>query len=186
MARAEQAAHPHRIEPTAWTRAPRIPQPMADDRLRVCLLGGFEVRRGRRPITLPTRKCMGLLAVLALRPGTRVGRERLSDLLWSRSAPAQARASLRQALAMLRRALVAEGVDVLESLGDGVRLRPGSVPVDTEDLETALDRNSPDSLDRAAGSTEAICWKVSCSMKPHSTTGSKANPSACTGGRSGP
>jgi TolB-like protein len=51
---------------------------------------------------------------------------------------------------MLRRALEADGADPIEPVGDAVRLRPGSVPVDTEDLEAALDRESPDSLNRVA------------------------------------
>jgi DNA-binding SARP family transcriptional activator/TolB-like protein len=149
-AQAEHAARPQRLGAAGPPRTDAVAQTTADPRLKVRLLGGFEVLRGARPVVLPTRKCMGLLAVLALRPGTAVGRERLTDLLWPRSAPAQARASLRQALAMLRRTLGADGTDPIESVGDGVRLRPGSVPADTEDLEAALDRASADAPQRVA------------------------------------
>jgi DNA-binding SARP family transcriptional activator len=123
---------------------------MIAQRLEIRLLGGFECRSDGQPIALPTRKCMGLLALLALRPGVAVGRERLSELLWSRSAPAQARASLRQALAMLRRALEPDGVILIDSVRDGVRLRPEWIGSDAAELESALDQDSPESLERAA------------------------------------
>jgi DNA-binding SARP family transcriptional activator len=127
----------------------RSPATIAD-RLEIRLLGGFDCRSGRQPVALPTRKCMGLLALLALRPGEPVGRERLSALLWSRSAPAQARASLRQALAMLRRTLERDGAILIDSVRDGVRLRPEWIDSDAAELQSALDQGSPESLMRAA------------------------------------
>jgi len=123
---------------------------ISHDRLDIRQLGGFEVRRDGQTVDLPTRKALGLLALLALRPGVAVGRERLSNLLWSRSAPAQARASLRQALTQLRRVLLPQGTDLIQTGGDLVRLGPEHVQVDVAELETALDEHSPQSLVRAA------------------------------------
>ncbi len=122
----------------------------AAERLAIRLLGGFEVLQDGQQITLPTRKCMGLLAILAFQPGAPVRRERLSDLLWSRSATAQGRASLRQALAMLRRALEPVGTVLIDSTREGVRLRPECVATDTAQLDLALRLDSPQSLCLAA------------------------------------
>lgn len=51
------------------------------------------------------RKAKGLLAFLALQPDRAQARDKLAALLWAESAQAQARQSLRQALAGLRKAL---------------------------------------------------------------------------------
>ena len=92
------------------------------DTIDIRLLGGFAVSRAGAPITLAGRKTSALLALLALHPGTLLTRERLCDLLWSRSAPEQARGSLRQALAQLRKALDDEAGEIVESCADGLRL----------------------------------------------------------------
>jgi len=118
--------------------------------LEICLLGGFALRRGVLPIVLPSRKAIALLAVLALRPGEWFSRARLSDLVWSRSAPQQARASLRQALTQLRRALVSDATDPIETVGGRVRLRPELVDVDADRLLQALDEGTPAALERAS------------------------------------
>jgi len=118
--------------------------------LELCLLGGFALRRGVLHIVLPSRKAIAPLAVLALRPGEWFSRARLSDLVWSRSAPQQARASLRQALTQLRRALVSDATDPIETVGDRVRLRPELVDVDADRLLQALDEGTPAALARAS------------------------------------
>ena len=120
------------------------------DPLEIRLLGGFSVARGERSIRLPTRKAQALLARLALRPGTALARERLANLLWSRSAPAQARSSLRQALAQLRRALRDAGPDPIATAGEAVALRADAAVVDTAVLETALSRGTPEGADTVA------------------------------------
>ena len=63
--------------------------------------------------------------------------------------PEQARASLRQALAQLRRDLGHGGAELIEAEGDGVRLRADGVTWDTADLESALESGAPTDLDRA-------------------------------------
>lgn len=118
--------------------------------IRIKLLGQMSLTRDGAPVRLGTRKSAALLAVLALRPGETQGRERLCGLLWSRSGPEQARASLRQALAQLRRDLGQAGADLIDTLGEGVRLRPEGVWVDKVDLEDALESGTPTDLRRAA------------------------------------
>ena len=74
--------------------------------LRLCLLGRFELRaRDGSDATPAGRKVRALLACLALSQGALWPREKLMALLWSDRGEEQARASLRQALAELRRAL---------------------------------------------------------------------------------
>src|SRR5215813_2330366 len=76
------------------------------DLVRLRLLGGLDLQLGDGRIVIPAgRKIRGLLACLALSSGTAWPREKLMALLWSDRSDEQARASLRQALAELRRAL---------------------------------------------------------------------------------
>ena len=117
--------------------------------IQIRLLGQLSLLRDCEAVRLATRKATALLAILALRPGAVLPRERLCGLLWSRSAPEQARASLRQALAQLRRDLGDEGADLIEADGDGVRLRAGGVSSDTANLESALESGSSAALERA-------------------------------------
>jgi TolB-like protein/DNA-binding winged helix-turn-helix (wHTH) protein len=116
--------------------------------IEIRLLGQLSLLRDCRVGRLSNRKASALLAVLALRPGALLPRERLCGLLWSRSAPEQARASLRQALAQLRRDLGHGGAELIEAEGDGVRLRADGVSSDTADLESALESGSPADLER--------------------------------------
>lgn len=78
----------------------------AQEQLTVRLLGPVVVRAADgRDLTPPGKKLRGLLTCRALSNGKGWGREKLSALLWSDRDEEQARASLRQALAELRRLL---------------------------------------------------------------------------------
>lgn len=57
------------------------------------------------PVVLPTRKCGGVLAMLALSPDLQLPRRVVAEELWAESMPSQQTANLRQAVAGLRRAL---------------------------------------------------------------------------------
>jgi TolB-like protein len=99
------------------------------------LLDGFELRDAAGcPIELRTRKSRQLLAHLAVAPGRARSREHLAALLWADRQEEQARASLRSALADLRRAL---GPGALAADGDGVALRPGVLSTDYDRLKAA-------------------------------------------------
>jgi adenylate cyclase len=78
----------------------------AQEQLTVRLLGPVAVRAvDGRDLTPPGKKLRALLMCLALSSGKAWEREKLSALLWSDRDEEQARASLRQALAELRRLL---------------------------------------------------------------------------------
>src|SRR5215472_18921371 len=77
---------------------------MAGLHLRV--MGGFAaVLPTGQPVEVSGKKNQALLTYLALHAGKKLTREKLTSLLWSDRGEAQARNSLRQALAALRRDL---------------------------------------------------------------------------------
>jgi DNA-binding SARP family transcriptional activator len=119
-------------------------------RFHLRLLGRFALTAGEggsAPIRLSTRKAGALLAYLAMSADQTASREELAALLWGDCPDPQARHSLRQALASLRK-----------ELGDGqvftadkttVRLEPGQWAVDARDFETLTRSSRPDDLERA-------------------------------------
>ena len=75
-------------------------------RLALQLFGGFRARlEPGGPLRLPTRKAEALLAYLAVPLGQPHPRDKLASLLWGDLSESQARASLRQTLFRLRRAI---------------------------------------------------------------------------------
>ncbi|HSM72383.1 MAG TPA: hypothetical protein VK851_12640, partial [Anaerolineales bacterium] len=73
-------------------------------KIRIYLLGHFRVERGAKHVELPTRKVESLLAYLILNSESHA-REKLAALLWGDSPDAEARNSLRNALAVLNKKL---------------------------------------------------------------------------------
>src|SRR5262245_65456576 len=102
--------------------------------LSLTLLGGFQAWLGLGShLALPTRKSQALLAYLALPLGRALPRDTLAALLWGSLRQESARASLRQALFSIRKALGdADGALRLE--GDTLSLEPGAVDRDTTRL----------------------------------------------------
>jgi DNA-binding SARP family transcriptional activator/TolB-like protein len=103
------------------------------------LLGGWSLTGpDGTDLALPTRKDRQLLAYLAMHAGRPQSREKLANLLWADRAEEQARDSLRQSLAALRRVFRAVGLDPLTS-----------------------DRSHA-SLDRAVLSTDVATFSAGC------------------------
>ena len=83
---------------------------------KLTLFGGWSLTGpDGSDLSLPTRKDRQLLAYLAAQQGRAHARERLASLLWSDRAEEQARDSLRQSLAALRRTFRAVGMDALKA-----------------------------------------------------------------------
>jgi DNA-binding SARP family transcriptional activator/tetratricopeptide (TPR) repeat protein len=117
--------------------------------LRLALLGGFRAQRGAgETLGLPTRKAQALLAYLALNAGRPCSRETLTGLLWGDRGETQARQSLRQAVASLRRALGGRPCPL--SGRDLLQLEPRAVEVDALRFTDLVNRGDPQSLARAA------------------------------------
>ncbi|MCT8329071.1 BTAD domain-containing putative transcriptional regulator [Albidovulum sediminis] len=100
-------------------------------RFRLDLLGGFSLATSEgAALSLATRKDRQLLAFLALQGGRAQSRERLASLLWADRAEAQARDSLRQSLAALRKIFRAAGTNPLAGDKTTVALDLSEVAVD--------------------------------------------------------
>src|SRR4051794_29635973 len=98
--------------------------------IRLRLLGRLVLTRGGKPapIRLSTRKVGALVAYLAMSPDQAASRDELATLLWGNGSDPQARQSLRQALAFLRKDLGSSDCFVADT--DMVRLAPGLWSVD--------------------------------------------------------
>ena len=107
--------------------------------LRLTLLGGFQARLETGEVmSLPGRKAQALLAFLALPLGRAHPRDKLAALLWGGIREESARASLRQTLFVVRKALGgAEGV-VLRQESEALALAPGPVEADVAAFEGAV------------------------------------------------
>ncbi|MEN8933352.1 MAG: AAA family ATPase [Planktotalea arctica] len=99
--------------------------------LSINLFGGPTLSRTDREFAqLPTRKSEALLAFLVERGGAPVSREALAALLWPYSAEDQARASLRQEISVLRKALGADFSALIVAQGDRIEIAKTGLNVD--------------------------------------------------------
>ena len=98
--------------------------------LRLTLFGEFSAAGADgTKIAIKSKKAKGLLAYLTLSPRKSRSREEIMALLWSDRGEAQARASLRQVLAGLRKNLGKEAVGALIVTNDAVALDPDRVTI---------------------------------------------------------
>jgi DNA-binding SARP family transcriptional activator len=145
-------------------------------RLSLTLLGGFSVRSDAGPVSVPTKKAQALLAYLALPLGQAHPRDKLASLLWGDTADEQARASLRQALFALRKALP---VAALRAEGETVALDPARMEVDVAAFERRLAEGTPETLAAAAGLYHGDLLAGLALKEPRSRSGCWASGSAC-------
>ena len=103
-------------------------------------------------IQIGSKKNRALLAVLALSPGQTATRERLSSLLWGDHGEEQARSSLRQSLAVLRKELGTCLAEQIQSRDDVLTLRKGELVVDALTVLTGVDQEDISALRNAASS----------------------------------
>lgn len=111
--------------------------------LQVRLFGDFEIDGDDPRPVLPGQKDRALLAVLAIAGGRPVPRDRLAGLLWGDRGTAQARDSVKHALAALRQALSPAGPGAVVADRAAVRLDPGLVAIDVARFEAALAHGTP-------------------------------------------
>ena len=119
--------------------------------LSISVLGGLEIRvsGASRPLDFPTRKTKVLLAYLALSPGLTRSREHLAETFWERSAEEQGRASLRQTLTSLRKALPAVPESIVETDAHAVWLNPETVRVDALQFKQLATKQTEKALETA-------------------------------------
>lgn len=109
-------------------------------RLTLSLFGPFAAELDGKNLRIASRRSRAMLAMLALAPKAAVGRDRLAATLWPDRPEEQARASLRQELSSLRRAL-GSATDIISADATCVRLQSDALsrrygaPSDGEFLE---------------------------------------------------
>lgn len=106
------------------------------DAIRLRLLGSFSLSDRGNEIAVHSRKNRALLAILALSVDRAATRNSLTGLLWGDHGEEQARASLRQSLAVLRKELGSRADAILEVRDDSMRLSP-AVEVDALEVIAA-------------------------------------------------
>ncbi|MCA0995091.1 AAA family ATPase [Alloyangia pacifica] len=109
------------------------------------LLGGYELQLADgTPLRLTSRKSFALLAILAQRADRAVPREEIATLLWGDRGEEQARASLRQELSVLRRALSRYGLECIEASKEAVLLDSRRIEIDTQTAEALIAKATPE------------------------------------------
>jgi TolB-like protein/Flp pilus assembly protein TadD len=117
--------------------------------LTVKTLGGVSFHDDQGELRLPTRKALALLVYLGLSPRGSRSREHLASVFWGRSADEQSRASLRQTLSSLRKAL-GEQANLLESDAESVGVQRDRFKIDALEFEVLANSASQTDLERAA------------------------------------
>jgi DNA-binding SARP family transcriptional activator len=119
--------------------------------LHLELLGDFRLRTETGAlVTISARKSQAMLAYLGVKPAQLVSRDKMAGLLWSSTAPEQARQSLRQTLSTLRRELAAVSPQkILVEEGDFLSLDAHSVHCDVVEFEALVATGTPEALDPA-------------------------------------
>ncbi|MFD8499063.1 BTAD domain-containing putative transcriptional regulator [Amycolatopsis sp. NPDC059657] len=98
------------------------------DRLRVTLLGAFEVSRGDTALSVPGARLQGLVVRLALAGGRAVEQSVLIDAIWAEDPPADPAHALQALVSRLRRTLGSP--DDVTQLAGGYRLAVDAADVD--------------------------------------------------------
>ncbi|HVR41046.1 MAG TPA: response regulator [Thermoanaerobaculia bacterium] len=121
--------------------------------LQLELFGDYRMRaESGALITMTSRKSQAMLAYLGVRPDQLVSRDKMAALLWSSTAPEQARQSLRQTLSSLRKELAQISADrkILREEGDFLSIDPELVRVDVAEFESLASSGNDESLEKAA------------------------------------
>jgi predicted ATPase/DNA-binding SARP family transcriptional activator len=119
--------------------------------LELRVFGPVEARvEGANITQLLSRKALWLLAILALREGKPIERQRLAGMVWPDSSDAGALHNLRQTLATLRRVMGNARICIGTLSPRSIFLRPScDVRVDALEFDDACADGSPTALERA-------------------------------------
>ncbi len=116
--------------------------------VRICALGGFNIEIGG--VSTPSfsiQKGAILLTYLSLHAGIPQPREKIAALLWENSSSAHGRASLRQTLSAIRRALP-EAPCLVAAHHDRLTLTAENLSTDIADFENAMASDDEETLKR--------------------------------------
>ncbi|MEL6204224.1 MAG: BTAD domain-containing putative transcriptional regulator [Pseudomonadota bacterium] len=123
--------------------------------ISVRLFGKFSITGpDGAPIAIAGAKTQGLVSYLALNTEMPPSRDRLMALFWGDRFTEQARQSLRQAIAKLKRALVDTEGEAIVTEHDRVGLNPEVVRVDVDEFAALLHDETPEGTHKAV---ELMC-----------------------------
>ena len=117
--------------------------------LRLDFLGAFKMGGEAVSPQVLGRKAIGALAILALAPDGTVTRSTLAGLLWSDRGEDQARDSLRQVLASIRRAFTIFDPSPLVADRESVTLRLDQCRIDVHEFQAAANDSTAEAKSRA-------------------------------------
>ncbi|MCB1468868.1 MAG: winged helix-turn-helix domain-containing protein [Rhizobiaceae bacterium] len=127
-----------------------LPGEVGPGAFHLSLLGPFSlIGTDGEAIEIGSKKNRLLLAMLASAPGRSMSREALAGALWAEHSEEQARNSLRQALAVLRRELNGLEACLFAAVGSTVALHPDHIALDTGDFLKDVKLGTADALQRA-------------------------------------
>jgi DNA-binding SARP family transcriptional activator len=99
-----------------------------EETVRLNLLGGFSIKAPTCGTAVSLgKKASALLAILAVSRDGPVTRDQIAGLLWSKTDDALAKSSLRQTLALIRRAFGKDADQFLDIDRNGIALKPATV-----------------------------------------------------------
>src|SRR5688572_2967101 len=119
--------------------------------LQLELLGDFRLRsESGALVNISAKKSQAMLAFLSVKPSQVVSRDKMASLLWSSTAPEQARQSLRQTLSTLRKELShVSPLKLLVEEGDFLSLDASLIHVDVAEFESLIATGTAEALDPA-------------------------------------
>ena len=119
--------------------------------LQLELLGDFRLRsESGALVNISAKKSQAMLAFLSVKPSQLVSRDKMASLLWSSTAPEQARQSLRQTLSTLRKELSnVSPLKLLVEEGDFLSLDASLIHVDVVEFESLITTGTAEALDPA-------------------------------------
>jgi DNA-binding SARP family transcriptional activator len=118
-------------------------------KVHLTLLGGLRLQTDSgEPVPLATKKAGALLAYLALHPGQAQPRPKLAALFWGDHGEVQARDSLRQALALVRKALSHVDPHALIAHEDTISFEPTALTTDANVFADLVAQAEAESLEQ--------------------------------------
>lgn len=133
-----------------------------DTRVQVRLLGSTEVRTrsGERVTAFGGAKARQVLGMLAVQPGTTIGKERLAEHLWDGTPPRSWAGTLESYVCVLRRSIGEGGrSSAIRTTGRGYVLDEDRVSVDVAEVRALVGRSrSSRGTDRIAMVERAAAW----------------------------
>ena len=122
---------------------------MTERAVRLNFFGEFRAWADGGAVDVKLKRARLLLAYLVLAPSGRASREELMALLWSERGEAQARQSLRQTVAVIRKAFLARNIDLVHGDAEAVVIDLKTVTSDVAAFRHLAAKNSIEDLQSA-------------------------------------